>query len=72
MVRKYENGFTIINNSDKYNIYKIRIYKKAMKRKSDTCTVYLCDVWYKDRKDGWPMLLKIDEPYLDEILENNK
>ena len=70
MDRKYENGFTIINNSSKYNFYKIRVCRKAMKKKSDTYIRYECDVWYKGREDSRPMLMIISEQTIDEILEN--
>ena len=68
MDRKYENGFTIINNSSKSTIYKIKVLRKAKKSKSDTCIYYDCDVWHKGREDGWPMLMVIGEPTIDEIV----
>lgn len=46
MERKYDNGFEIINETNNYQFYLIKIVRKEKSRKCDTCPRYHCHVWF--------------------------
>lgn len=70
MERKYKNGFEIVNTKNLKIIgqvfIKIVIYRKAIKRKKDTCVRYECDVYFQE---DFPMLITLEETTLNEIIE---